>query len=170
MDIARPGPDGKPEGGVLHQEVTYPNGRSDNYTISNEIGNVNFGPRNPKNSIKARIISNNIDDFVDDDDLRVYWPMFPGVSNPSAGEVVYVVFEDTTMKHGLWLSKAPLNGEFDTPNQVLIPVDPSGKEPLTSAFQDMNDSSNGTNSSKPGVSTSVVDRYRLTRKFIYVPK
>lgn len=65
------------------------------------------GPYNPKNSVRARIVSNNMDQIIDDDNLRTFWPMFPGADSPSAGELVYVVFEDEAMKHGLWLAKVP---------------------------------------------------------------
>lgn len=159
-------PDGYPEGDALYQEVTYPNGKKDSYTILGEAGRINVGPRNPKNSVKARIISNGVDQFVDDDDLRVYWPLLPGVDNPGAGEVVYVVFEDETMNHGLWLSRAPLNGELDTPNQILMPADVSGKPSLVSAFPGGPPTSAGS----PGAVTAVKDRFRLTRKFVDVPR
>jgi hypothetical protein len=79
----------------------------------------NKGPVNPANSIKARIISNNMDQFISDDDLRCYWPMFPGISNISAGEMVYVVFEDEDFTHGLWLAKVPTNNPNQTSNQIL---------------------------------------------------
>ena len=78
------------------------------------------GPKNPPDSLKARIIGNNIDQFVANDDLRTYWPMFPGLCSPSPGELVYVVFEDSTRKHGLWLSKVPVDMENDSPARSLF--------------------------------------------------
>lgn len=65
------------------------------------------GPRNPKNSIKARVITDGIDRFVDDDQLRVFWPFFPeSICVPiKQGEYAYVLFEDENMRHGLWVSK-----------------------------------------------------------------
>ena len=161
-------PDGRPEGGSLVQNVQYPNGKTDQYTVANPQGLVNFGPRNPKNSVKARIISSGADDFVDDDDLRVYWPLFPGVDNPTAGEVVYVVFEDETLTHGLWLCRAPLNGELDTANQVLMPDEPEGKTSLNSSFGATPPSTNAGSSA--GTVSPVKDRFRLSRKFISVPQ
>lgn len=164
-------PDGRPaDGQALVQRVQYPNGKVDEYTVADENGSVNVGPRNPKNSVKARIISNGIDEFTDDNDLRVYWPLFPGVDNPAAGEVVYVVFEDETMNHGLWLCRAPLNGELDTPNQVLIPPDIEGKEPASSRFVDGSAPQNTSKGSDGGYSAPKKDRFRLSRKFISVPK
>lgn len=69
--------------------------------------NASIGPTNPKNSVKARIISEGFDQFFDDDSLRVFWPMFP--ENDSIpvkpGEHIYVTFEDSNFEHGLWLGK-----------------------------------------------------------------
>lgn len=162
-------PDGVPEGGALWQRVQYPNGKTDEYQVAGDDGKVNVGPRNPKNSVKARIISNGVDDFVDDDDLRVYWPLFPGVDNPSAGEVVYVVFEDETMTHGLWLSRAPLNGELDTANQVLMPAETDSKDTLSSKFPGAPpETSDG--GSDAGTVSPQKDHFRLSRKFIDVPR
>lgn len=67
------------------------------------------GPTNPRNSVKARILSDGYDQFVHDDRLRVFWPfMQEHVSAPiKPGEHVYVVFEDPGMEHGLWIAKVP---------------------------------------------------------------
>ena len=162
-------PDGFPEGDALVQLVQYPNGKTDEYTVSDDQGKVNTGPRNPKNSVKARIISSGLDEFTDDDNLRVYWPLFPGVDNPSAGEVVYVVFEDETMTHGLWLSRAPLNGELDTPNQVLMPEDVEGRQPLSNSFGQQVPQG-GSQGSSAGTVSPKKDKFRLTRKFVSAPR
>lgn len=68
---------------------------------------ANIGPLNPKNSVKARILTDGFDQFVSDDRLRVFWPFFPEhVSVPvKPGEHVYVLFEDEGFEHGLWFSK-----------------------------------------------------------------
>ena len=76
------------------------------------------GPKNPPDSIRARIIANNIDQFVDDDNLRTYWPLFPGLQSPSPGELIYIVFEDRNMAHGLWVSKVPFSNDFDNPSNI----------------------------------------------------
>jgi hypothetical protein len=70
---------------------------------------ANIGPKNPKNSIKARIVSDGFDQFTGDDELRVFWPFFPEhMSVPvKIGEHVYVIFEDEHHEHGLWISKVP---------------------------------------------------------------
>lgn len=68
---------------------------------------ANVGPSNPKNSLKARVISDGFDQFFHDDHLRVFWPFFPEhVALPvKPGEHVYVMFEDQDFQHGLWVSK-----------------------------------------------------------------
>lgn len=162
-------PNGTPEGGALVQQVQYPNGKVDSYTVISSDGKVNVGPRNPKNSVKARIISDGSDDFVDDDDLRVYWPLLPGIDNPTAGEVVYVIFEDETMKHGLWLCRAPLNGELDTPNQILMPADVQASPTLSNKFPGGQAPAAGDTSSAAGTVSPKKDRFRLSRKFVSMP-
>jgi hypothetical protein len=67
-----------------------------------------FGPYNPKNSVRARLMTNNMDQVIPDSELRTYWPLFPGADTPSAGEMVYVLFEDEAMHHGLWVAKVPM--------------------------------------------------------------
>ena len=70
---------------------------------------ANVGPENPRGSVKARITTDGIDQFVSDDRIRVFWPFFPEhISVPiKPGEYVYVVFEDSNMEHGLWVTKIP---------------------------------------------------------------
>ena len=65
------------------------------------------GPKNPPNSVKARIVQDGQDQFMSDDDLGIFWPLFQGhVSMPiKPGEHVYVMFEDRMKKHGLWVSR-----------------------------------------------------------------
>lgn len=66
------------------------------------------GVDNPKGSIKARVLTDGLDRLISDDDLRVFWPMFPQdqMAIPiSPGEHVYVVFEDEGLTHGLWLTR-----------------------------------------------------------------
>ena len=109
-------PDGEPEGGKLVQQVRAPAG---NLVAQYDIAPTR-GPRNPKNAVRARIVTDNVDQFIDDDNLRTYWPMFPGVSNPTAGELVYVVFEDEQLTHGLWLCRVPTNDPLESPNQMLM--------------------------------------------------
>lgn len=76
------------------------NGRSTSVT-------ANVGPSNPKNSIKARIITDGLDQFIGDEDLKVFWPMMPEHDSIpiKPGEHVYVTFEDEDYEHGLWLGK-----------------------------------------------------------------
>ena len=68
------------------------------------------GIENPRGSIKARILTDGLDRLIADEDLRVFWPMFPQdqFAVPiSPGEHVYVVFEDEGLSHGLWISRVP---------------------------------------------------------------
>jgi hypothetical protein len=110
-------PDGNPSNGVrLVEQVIGPS----NEVIASYTIDPTVGPYNPKNSVRARIIAGNADLFTDDDQLRTFWPLFPGVDNPSAGEPVYVTFEDEDMLHGLWICKCPTNIEDETPNQTLM--------------------------------------------------
>ncbi len=67
-----------------------------------------IGPLNPRGAIKARVLTDGLDSLLEDNDLRVFWPMFShdlsGVPvNP--GEHVYVMFEDVGMAHGIWISR-----------------------------------------------------------------
>lgn len=68
-----------------------------------------IGPENPRNSIKARILTGGFDQFFNDDDLRVFWPFFSehDTSPIKPGEHVYVVFEDSDFQHGLWINRIP---------------------------------------------------------------
>ena len=70
---------------------------------------ANVGPLNPRNSIKARIITAGLDQYDDDESLRVFWPMFPDhdAMPIKPGEHVYITFEDTDFQHGLWFGKVP---------------------------------------------------------------
>jgi hypothetical protein len=64
----------------------------------------------PRGSVKARILTDGLDRLLADEDLRVFWPMFPQdqLAVPiSPGEHVYVVFEDEGLIHGLWISRVP---------------------------------------------------------------
>lgn len=110
-------PDGVPEGKTYLEEVIHDvtGGEIARYTV-----NPTLGPRNPKNSVRARIITEGMDQFIDDDNLRTFWPLLPGISNPSAGELVYVVFEDERMTHGLWISKVPTDLDEENSNQTLM--------------------------------------------------
>lgn len=66
-----------------------------------------LGPSNPRNSVKARLMTDGFDQFIGDDRLRVFWPFFPEhLAIPvKPGEHVYVLFEDENFQHGLWFSK-----------------------------------------------------------------
>jgi hypothetical protein len=76
---------------------------------------ANVGPVNPKNSIKARVLTGGQDQFFSDDSLRVFWPFFPEhiVVPVKPGEHVYVLFEDPGMTHGLWVGKVAGHDGFN---------------------------------------------------------
>ncbi len=109
------GTDWSPGGAPLHVMVR----SSKNVLIAEYDIAPTRGPVNPPNSIRARIIGNNMDQFTSDDDLRCYWPILPGIANVSAGEMAYVVFEDESYTHGLWLARVPTNDADQTACQIL---------------------------------------------------
>lgn len=98
------------EGGQLQNEDG-----SGSMTVTDRSGRVRSYPalagvRNPRGSVKARILTDGLDRLLADDDLRVFWPLLPQdqLAIPiSPGEHVYVVFEDEGMSNGLWISRVP---------------------------------------------------------------
>lgn len=71
------------------------------------------GPANPPRSLRAKIITEHRDANTMDDDLRVYWPLFPPSGpDPVMLDFVYVFFDNNDRKHGLWVARVPgPNGE-----------------------------------------------------------
>jgi hypothetical protein len=67
------------------------------------------GPKNPRNSIKARILTDGEDQFVGDEDLTVFYPMLPENFTPpiKPGEHALVLFLDENNDNGLWVNKYP---------------------------------------------------------------
>src|SRR3990167_2298613 len=63
--------------------------------------------QNPKNSIRARIISEpSPHTFLENSQLPVFWPLFPFDLFPiKEGEHVYVCFDGERGDHGLWISR-----------------------------------------------------------------
>ena len=124
------------EGGLLEN----PKGQG---KVSHEVGDKKFdveariGPKNPQNSIKARILTDGFDKFANDENLRVFWPFFPeNISLPvKPGEHVYVLFEDSHQQHGLWVSKIPGHeGVNYAPGASFYT--PTQHAPLANAFDD----------------------------------
>ncbi len=70
------------------------------------------GPKNPKNSIKARILTDGGDSLVGDEDLTIFYPMMPENFTPpiKPGEHALVFFTDSDNSNGLWVSKYPGHG------------------------------------------------------------
>lgn len=106
--------------------------------IDHKGGELEEEPPNPKGSIRARVMSSNMDRaFENDEDLHVYWPLFPYDLMPvKEGEHVFVVFEDNSNKgHGLWISRAPENYRSDQRN--LVPGSKKYKDESTNDFSDV---------------------------------
>jgi len=74
-------------------------------------------PPNPKNTIKARILTQFYDANTAVEDLPVFCPMFPHLQLPiKEGEHVYVIFEDEAKTHGLWLTRIAEHLAVDSKN------------------------------------------------------
>ena len=97
------------------------------------------GPDNPRGSIKARILTDGLDRLLSDDELRVFWPMFPqdqlGIP-VSSGEHVYVVFEDEGLTHGLWISRVSGQDSANSFKGSDSYVSPSSPASAMDAFED----------------------------------
>lgn len=74
--------------------------------------------KNPKNSIRARIISEpSPHAFLDNDELPVFWPLFPFDIMPvKENEHIYVIFDGEKKDHGLWISRISEPYEVDDRN------------------------------------------------------
>ncbi len=98
--------------------------------------NATKGPENPRNSIKARVLSDGFDQFFDDDSLKVYYPMSSHTSAPvKPGEHVLVLFEDSDYQNGWWFSKVPGHSGFNyTPGEKTF--DKNNDNSLTNLFPD----------------------------------
>jgi len=85
------------------------------------VGKLEEEPPNPKNSIQGRIVSSGFDSSTPEEELPVFWPLFPFEVMPiKEGEHVYVTFEDNINKnHGLWITRIPENNTVDARNLVL---------------------------------------------------
>jgi hypothetical protein len=100
-----------------------------------------IGPDNPKYSIKARLITDQSDAFTSDDELRVYWPLFPNMGQDiSVDEFVYVFWEDADRKHGIWVSKCPAPNNIASVNRTQddknFDKKDQDKKNLTEAYPD----------------------------------
>ena len=96
------------------------------------------GPPNPRGSIKARVITNGLDRLLEDDDLRVFWPMLPPdqIGIPvSPGEHVYVIFEGAGYDHGMWLSRVAGHDSANSYAGVESYVAPSAPKTAMDSFE-----------------------------------
>jgi hypothetical protein len=96
------------EGGKLQNSDASGEVRVPQRTGENRTYKAIVGPPNPRGAVKARILTDGFDRLLDDDSLRVFWPMFPqdlaGIP-ATPGEHVYVVFEGEGTSNGLWISR-----------------------------------------------------------------
>lgn len=107
------------DGGMLQNDngdgsidVLLPDGSRKSYSAI-------VGPKNPRGSIKARILTDGFDRLLDDSDVRVFWPFLPHdqIGIPvSPGEHVYVLFEGNSLSNGLWFSR--VSGQESASNFV----------------------------------------------------
>jgi len=96
------------------------------------------GPKNPRGSVKARVISDGLDRLLSDDDVRVFWPMMPSdqISMPvSPGEHVYVVFDGVGTDHGLWISRVSGHDSANSYAGVDSYTAPSSQETAMDSFE-----------------------------------
>jgi len=101
-------------------------------------------PPNPRGSFVGRIVSNAADTHSADDELLVYWPMFPHHVEPiKESEHAYVIFEDQEQTHGLWLCRIsePKNiGNLNlTPGTKRFVEDPENDFSSVTAEQEVQD-------------------------------
>lgn len=115
-----------PERNILNLLRDYVNNRLDGSTflykavvikIDQIGGQLEKNPKNPKNSIQARIISDSSHSILDNDDLPIFWPLFPFDVLPiKEGEHVYIIWENEKKDHGLWITRIPEPLEVDGKN------------------------------------------------------
>ncbi len=125
-----------------------------------------YGPANPPNSLKARILTNGLDQFTDDKNLRVFWPLFPDhLSVPiKPGEHVYVTFEDVDSRHGLWINKVPgHDGVNEVKGESKYKSDSDGA--LSQKFPDSKDDSPSADGNDRSAGESQINESRLADKF-----
>lgn len=140
--------------------------------VSHEINGQSFkisarsGPKNPRNSVKARVLTNGLDQFVEDQNLRVFWPFFSDhMTVPiKPGEHVYVLFEDAEMRHGLWINKVP---GHEGVNVVVGETQfvPSSGGRLANKFGIGTSSPQDPDNTDRFASESQVNELKLTQKF-----
>lgn len=72
-------------------------------------GQLESSPRNPVNSIRARVYTSGIDATTPTSALPIFYPMLPPHISPSIqpGEHVMVMFEDDARISGFWMCQVP---------------------------------------------------------------
>ncbi len=94
-------------------------------------------PPNPPGSFVGRIITDAADTYTDDDNLPVFWPLFPHDLMPiKESEHAYVIFEDPEQHHGLWIARIP------EPNDVNnLNITPGSKRYTSDSANDLQENS-----------------------------
>lgn len=141
-------------------------------SLSHQLSGKSFqvpatiGPKNPANSVKARIITGGRDQFIHDDRLRVFWPFFDEhVSTPvKPGEYVYVMFEDEGDSHGLWISKISGHEGVNYARGRDFFVEP-GSTSLASKFPDTKSNSDSSSKDKDVLAAQCDHDGRLSNLF-----
>lgn len=98
-----------------------------------------IGPPNPRGAVKARILTDAFDTLLEDQDLRVFWPMFPqDLSGTPAtpGEHVYVMFEDVGMAHGIWISRVAGHESANSADGTLSYTAPSAPQTAMDSYEE----------------------------------
>jgi hypothetical protein len=91
---------------------------------------------NPKGSIQGRIITDGADRATPEEELPVFWPLFPYDIMPiKEGEHAYVIFEDNSNRtHGLWVTRIPESKKVDKLN--LVPGEKKYEENKDNDYSD----------------------------------
>lgn len=98
-----------------------------------------IGPANPRGSVKARVLTDGLDRLMDDQELRVFWPMFPqDLSGTPAtpGEHVYVMFDGNGMSHGLWVSRVAGHESAGSADGTAVYTAPSSPPSAMDKFEE----------------------------------
>jgi hypothetical protein len=66
------------------------------------------GPKNPKYTVRARIIDDHANSITSDDALYNFWPKHSDAPDVDVDEYVYVFFEDADRRHGVWDCKVTM--------------------------------------------------------------
>jgi hypothetical protein len=98
-----------------------------------------IGPKNPRGSVKARVLTDGLDRLLGDQDTRVFWPMFPQdlAGTPATpGEHVYIMFDGVGMDHGLWISRVAGHESAGSADGTTTYTAPSAPQSAMDTFEE----------------------------------